>query len=327
MKRDEERRRETVPIAVITGVGGFIGSRVARRFAAEGYAVVGVDDFSNGRAANVPDNIDFVEGDLALPATIVRLPRNCALVLHLAGQSSGEISFDDPIADLERNTVSTLNLIRYAVEQRAERIVYASSMSVYGAVPDEPIVESREPVPLSCYGVGKRASESYLRIYERVLPAVALRMFNVYGPGQDMSNMRQGMVSIYVAQALANGRIVVKGSLDRFRDFVFIDDVVEAWFRAATYPAARGKTLNVGTGRRTTVRELLDRICALVPRGASYVTDAGTPGDQSGIYADTSELVRTLAIERFTPLEEGLAAFVEWSLGSAPGNALARARL
>lgn len=297
---------------LITGVAGFIGSHVASRFLQEGYQVIGVDDLSGGNIENIPSGVDFIQGDLASSATITRIPYGCRKILHLAGQSSGEISFDDPVADLEKNTVSTLNLIRYGIENRIERIVYASSMSVYGAVENAPISESHQCRPLSCYGVGKHAAEGYLRVYLNKLPFVSLRMFNVYGPGQDMSNFRQGMVSIYLAQALANGRIEVKGSVERFRDFVYIDDVVEAWLRAATYSSAVGKTLNVATGIKTTVGELLDRVGGLVS-GSSYYVQGSTPGDQGGIYADVSELRKCLNFDCFTPLSVGLRLFVDWA--------------
>jgi UDP-glucose 4-epimerase len=300
-----------LPVALVTGVAGFIGSRVARRCRAEGYRVIGVDDLSGGDVSNVPADIEFVKLDLAARDTPSQLPRDCELVLHLAGQSSGEISFDDPVADLQKNTISTLNLVRYALESSVKRLVYASSMSVYGSVADEPVRENHRCAPLSCYGVGKLAAEQYLRIYAQRLPAVVLRMFNVYGPGQNMKNLRQGMVSIYLAQALA-GHIVVKGSVQRFRDFIYIDDVVEAWWRAATLAQAAGQTLNVGTGVRTTVATLLEQICAQVPH-ATYAVDGSTPGDQSGIYADTAQLSRCLELGQFTPLETGLARFVQWA--------------
>jgi UDP-glucose 4-epimerase len=271
-----------VDSVLITGVAGFIGSHVARRFIDEGHHVFGVDDLSGGEIANVPPGVQFLQLDLASASAVAALPA-CRWILHLAGQSSGEVSFDDPTADLHKNTVSTLNLIRYGIERRAQRLVYASSMSVYGAVEDRPVEEHTPCAPLSCYGVGKLAAEGYLRVYAQQLPSVCLRMFNVYGPGQNMKNLRQGMVSIYLAQALASGRIEVKGSLERFRDFIFIDDVVEAWWRATTYEGVAGRALNVGTGVRTSVRQLLTRLCEY------------------------------LNLETVTPLDEGLAAFVAWA--------------
>lgn len=297
---------------LITGVAGFIGANVARRFLAEGYRVIGVDDLSSGKMENVPLEVDFINGDLALKETIGRIPVKCEKILHLAGQSSGEISFDDPVADIKKNTLSTLNLIQYGVQNGSERIVYASSMSVYGAVPDAPINEYHQPQPLSCYGVGKLAAEGYLKVYQDKLPFVALRMFNVYGPGQDMGNLRQGMVSIYLAQALTTGRIEVKGSTNRFRDFIYIDDVVEAWWRSAMSLSARNKTLNLGTGCRTTVAELLEKICACVS-GAKFFVQGSTPGDQNGIYADIAQLQETLELNQHTKLNEGLSTFITWA--------------
>lgn len=297
---------------IVTGVGGFIGAHVARRFVAAGHEVTGVDDFSSGYRENVPPGVELVVGDLADNAAIAALPRDCEVILHLAGQSSGEISFDDPVSDLRKNTVSTLNLIRYGIANGAARIVYASSMSAYGTVPDAPVTEATTCLPLSCYGVGKLAAEGYLRVYSKQLPFVALRMFNVYGPGQDMKNLRQGMVSIYLAQALASGRVQVKGSLERFRDFVYIDDVVEAWWQAAFRPEAKNQIINLGTGRRSTVRELLEAMRGHAPEMEWFV-DGSTPGDQSGIYADVTRLGQVLGLKSFMPLEEGLRRFVEWA--------------
>lgn len=300
---------------LITGVGGFIGSHVAKRFLSEGYHVIGVDDLSTGRFENVPEGIDFLKEDLSQPESMNKFPKDVSAILHLAGQSSGEISYDDPVADLEKNVMSTINLIRYGIQINADRIVYASSMSVYGNVPDEPVKESFFPKPLSVYGVGKFASEGYLRVYQNELPFVAMRMFNVYGPGQDLSNLRQGMVSIYLAQALDNGNILVKGSLNRYRDFIYVDDVVEAWYRATTYESAKNKVFNIGTGVKTTIGGLLDKICSNIP-GSGFFVEGSTPGDQNGIYADNSALKEILEMKSFTGLDDGFSIFAQWALAS-----------
>ena len=296
---------------VVTGVAGFIGSRVAARMAAEGFTVVGVDDLSSGKQSNVPSSIDFIQGNLADNHTISKLPKVADLVLHLAGQSSGEMSFDDPVADLEKNTVSTLNLIKYGFRANVSRLVYASSMSVYGNVPDAPIGEDEHVAPLSCYGVGKLAAENYLNVFHKQLSSVSLRMFNVYGPGQDMTNLRQGMVSIYLAQALTSKNIVVKGSLERFRDFIYIDDVVEAWFRATTLVGVSGGTINIGTGVRTTVAQVLEVVKANVVGTTVEVTDP-TPGDQNGIFADTTRMRALLGMSDFVQLADGVKRFSDF---------------
>lgn len=304
---------------LITGVAGFIGSRIAERFLQEGYEVIGIDDLSTGKIENIPEKSHFIKGDLARKETIALIPENCRIILHLAGQSSGEISFDDPQSDLRKNTMSTLNLIEYGIANKAERIVYASSMSVYGAVPDEPIKEKQEALPLSCYGVGKFSSENYLRVYQNKLAFVALRMFNVYGPGQDLSNMRQGMVSIYLAQALKTGHIEVKGSTSRFRDFIYIEDVVEAWWRSATYPGVLNQNINIGTGQRTTIAELLQKICDNIS-GADFSVSGSTPGDQNGIYPDIEKLNTLLGMTNFVQLDTGISGFVNWAVKQSKTN-------
>ena len=294
---------------LVTGVAGFIGSHVARRLVANGQKVVGVDDLSMGHRSNIPREIDFVEGDLSKTTTYDALPKEIDHVLHLAGQSSGEISFDDPVADLEKNTVSTLRLVDYVTRANASKVVYASSMSVYGDVPDGPIAEDHVARPLSCYGVGKLAAENYLKVFAKRTPSLSFRMFNVYGPGQDMSNLRQGMISIYVAQALANNHIVVKGSFDRFRDFVYIDDVVDAWELASRATLEGAQVVNLGTGVRTTVRDVLDMIVAAMP-GVTIEQSDPTPGDQTGIYCDNSRLKTVLGKRDFVTLGDGLQRFV-----------------
>jgi UDP-glucose 4-epimerase len=297
---------------LITGVAGFIGSKVAAKFISEGFEVYGIDDLSGGKKENIPLGIYFIKANLAKKDEIKKIPAGCHLILHLAGQSSGEISFDDPVSDLAKNTVSTLNLIEYGILNQSDKILYASSMSVYGDVPDEPINENVKPVPLSCYGVGKLASEGYLKVYQDKLNFVALRMFNVYGPGQDLQNMRQGMVSIFLAHALTAKKVVVKGSLERFRDFVFIDDVVDVWYNAAISESTRNLTINVGTGIKTTVRELLSNIQYYLP-DIEIIVSESTKGDQSGIYPNIERLNELIPVSKFIKIDQGVDTFVQWA--------------
>ena len=299
---------------IVTGVAGFIGARIAERFLNDGYDVIGVDDFTVGRPENVPKGVSFIEGDLIDVGTLKKLPRRCDVLLHLAGQSSGEISFDDPVTDLKKNAISTLNLIRYGLDVGVRKFVYASSMSVYGNQPDAPVREDALCLPLSCYGNGKLAAERYLMIYGHDLPFIAFRMFNVYGTGQDLSNLRQGMVSIFLAQALMSGKVQVKGSAARFRDFIHVDDVVEAWVRAAFDPDPESAILNLGTGVRSTVSDLLSEIQSHIP-GMEWFCEGTTPGDQNGIYAETSALWRRLGLTRMKGLKEGLPEFIDWAKG------------
>jgi len=246
---------------------------------------------------------------LSKKKTINLLPNKCNQVLHLSGQSSGEISFDDPITDLNKNTVSTLNLINYGIEKGAKRIIYSSSMSVYGQPTKKRVNEKDECEPLSCYGVGKLMTEKYLHIFRKQIPFVSLRMANVYGPGQDMNNLRQGMVSIYLAQALKNKKILIKGSLERVRDFIYIDDVVECWFRASKSNSCLNLCMNIGTGIPTKVKRLISIIRKKIP-GTKYYLSRPTKGDQNFIVGDNNLLRSKLNIKKFLSVEEGLELFI-----------------
>lgn len=295
---------------LITGVAGFIGSKITARALAQGYSVYGVDDLSQGYESNVPQGTIFIKLDLSDRRHFHELPKDVDVIMHLAGQSSGEVSFDNPVLDLEKNTVSTLNLIEYGIERQAKRFIYASSMSVYGSVQDGPAPENNSCAPLSCYGVGKLASERYLEIFKNQLPFTAFRMFSVYGPGQDLSNLRQGMVSIFLKFAMDQTQVPVKGSLNRFRDFIYIDDVVDVWLKTIHNDRAVNQIFNLGTGIRTTIEDLLGTMKESLP-AMTWSEIQGTPGDQFGVYADTKKLKVAFNIEEFQSLDSGLREFIE----------------
>ncbi len=294
---------------LITGVAGFIGSKVAERFKNKNFNIIGVDDLSTGNLKNIPTGIRFIRGDLSQKKVISLLPKRCYQILHLAGQSSGEISFDDPINDLNKNTLSTLNLINYGIHQKVKLFLFASSMSVYGELIKKKASEKDVCNPLSCYGVSKLTSEKYLKIFSKKLPFVSLRMFNVYGPGQDMSNLRQGMVSIYLAQAIKNKKIIIKGSLNRVRDFIYIDDVVEGWFQASQSKKSINQIINIGSGKPTTVKKLIKLINKKIKK-VNYKSSKGTKGDQNYVCSDNRSMRVKLGIKKFVSLEKGLEKFI-----------------
>lgn len=298
---------------LVTGVGGFIGAALAARLLEDGHEVVGIDNLSTGFANNVPAGVDFYEAACQDDSLYKeRLPvRSYDAIFHIAGQSSGEISFDHPVYDLRTNTESTLLLLQYAHKTACRRFIYAGTMSVYGVQPDEPVKEDALCVPESFYGVGKLASEHYLRIYEQYgIRSTSLRLFNVYGPGQNMENLRQGMVSIFMAMMLKDSHITVKGSPARYRDFVYIDDVVNAFMLCLIHPESYGKNINVGTGIRTTVGSLIDTLKEMSVKPVTVKFSGHTAGDIHGIYADVSQAEQYLAFRARVSLEQGLARMI-----------------
>jgi UDP-glucose 4-epimerase len=300
---------------IVTGGAGFIGAAVASRLIARGDHVVVIDNLSTGSFESIPEGADFVEADCQDASLYSRLPNyEYDAIFHIAGQSSGEISFDDPIYDLQTNTQSTLLLLEFAKRVNCRRFIYASTMSVYGDQHDIPISETAATKPKSFYGVGKLASEQYMRIYRQYgIESVALRLFNVYGPGQNMQNLRQGMVSIYLAQAFDNHKINIKGSADRFRDFIYIDDVVDAFLHFESIPLNTETIFNIATGVKTTVSELIDNICNLLPFPVEILYEGSTLGDVFGIRANCDRARFQADWIAKTPLSLGLQSMISWA--------------
>ena len=292
---------------LVTGVAGFIGSKVCEELQRKKYSIIGVDNLSSGKKKNIPKNIIFFKFDLSNYQNYKKLPK-CKYILHLAGQSSGDISFDNPVADLKKNTQSTLNLIKFGIKSKTKKIIYASSMSVYGDLKKKRYDENLEPKPKSCYGISKLASENYLKVFSKKLNYINFRMFNVYGPGQDLSNIRQGMVSIYLAQALKNKKIIVKGSLNRIRDFIYIDDVVKIWVKSLNNNISN-QTINLSSGKPTSVKKLLSEIRLLIP-GTKIIKASATRGDQFRAVGNSRKLNKIFKY-KFTPLRIGLRKFLK----------------
>ncbi len=299
---------------LVTGGAGFIGSHIATALLQRGDRVVIIDNLSTGLRQNVPAEAIFIEGNCEQAEIINQLNlQKFDAIYHLAGQSSGEISYDNPVLDLQANTQSTLVLVKYAVETSCPNFVYASSMSVYGDGTLTAVKESDPTIPKSFYAVGKLASEHYLRIYNSFgIKTVALRLFNVYGAGQNLLNLRQGMASIYLAQALKTSKILVKGSPERYRDFVHITDVVKAFLTAEQSAISNG-IYNVCFGKKVFVKDILDIISRNLDVPPDVIFSKSTPGDQFGIFGDYSSFEKNFGFRCNIPFENGMLQMIEWA--------------
>lgn len=301
-------------VFLVTGSAGFIGSAMAKRLIDEGSKVVTIDNLSTGSAANIPKEVTLIEGDCSDPKIINKLKKfKFEAILHLSGQSSGEISFENPLYDLRSNTVSTLLLLEYALKHKCKKIIYASSMSVYGNQSNLPVSEKSNLDPLSLYAVGKIASENYLKIYSvKGMFNTSLRLFNVYGPGQNRLNLKQGMISIYLTQAFDNKKIIIKGSKKRIRDFVYIDDVVESFLRVIKgRDSYNYQCYNISTGIQTSVNQVLKKITYLLPFDIETEFVESTPGDQDKIYGESLKFQNDFGKISFTTVDEGLSKVIE----------------
>lgn len=300
---------------LVTGGAGFVGSAIAHKLIKNGHSVYIIDNLSTGYMENVPIEAKLIVGDCSKIDTIIELKnQHFDAIFHIAGQSSGEISFEDPIYDIQCNTVSTLQLLKYALKTGCRKIIYSSTMSVYGDHEKQMVSELDETNPKSFYAVGKFASECYLKLFNKNydIDFVALRYFNIYGPGQNMANMKQGMVSIYLKQIIDNEfkNVIVKGSLERFRDFVYIDDIVNITIEALENMKMNNLILNVGTGVKTTVNRVIELLMKETNIKKEIIVEDSTLGDQFGIYSNSDLLISCCGYE-FKSFENGIKQFVK----------------
>ena len=259
---------------MVTGAGGFIGKHLATKLKDTEHTVFTTDQIGRGVGCDI--SLDLSNYD----QMIDELPHDIDLIYHIAAQTSGYIGLVNPAQDIMSNTLATLNVCRFAKQTGVGKIVYTSSMAVYGNGDD--LTERSKIKPISHYGISKYTGEMYCRQYEQFdIVNTIFRLFNVYGYGQDMKNLNQGMASIYLAQALKDNHIKVKGSFDRYRDFVYIDDVVNALVMGLL-PVTDNQTYNVATGKGTTVKELLDIVVDVVGTNTTYENIGQYEGDQDG---------------------------------------------
>lgn len=302
---------------LVTGAAGFIGSAVAESLLKNGNEVVTVDNLSTGKEEMIPDGCIFIKGNDFDTDIIEKLyAYKFDSIIHIAGQSSGEVSFEKPIYDLQTNAQSTLMLLDYARKTGCKEFIFASSMSTYGDHPEPLVSEETPTVPKSFYAVGKLASENYMRIYSNTygLKCTALRFFNVYGIGQNLDNLKQGMASIYLALALKDHHIMVKGSKDRFRDFVYIDDVVDAVLKTIDRIAGNHfEIYNVSNCRKIYVHEIINLIETCLPFIVSHEYMEGTLGDQLGVYGLNDKIRKDLNWIPKISFEQGMEKMIHWA--------------
>ena len=304
----------------MTGGAGFIGSHLADALALGGAEVTVIDDLSSGSPHNVSLDWRFIEADVRRPETYEGLSGSFDIVYHLASHVGQELSYEHPSHDFQVNALATSQLAQWALESGRPRIVFASSMNVYGDPISgiDQVKETEPPNPPSPYAVAKVASEGLLSVLGAIgLDGVSLRLFNVYGPRQDLDNMKQGMVSIFMSYILQDKPIVVRGDMNRFRDFVYVDDVVSAFLLLGKQPGVRG-AFNVGTGRRTTVRQLIELILTTMghdPKTYPTHQAEGTIRDQYGLFADISKL-SGLGWSPTIDIKRGLVSMAAWAASS-----------
>ena len=310
---------------LVTGGAGFIGSHLVDRLLARGDDVTVLDDLSTGAREHVPAAAELVVADVADADAV----RSCVTggfdaVLHVAGQASIATSYASPERDLRTNVEGTLNVLSACVEAGVPRLVHASSMTVYGEPDEVPTPEEAPARPVSYYGITKLAAERYALVTgerpDAALAVTALRMFNVYGDRQSLANPYQGVLAIFLGNVLRGEPITIHSDGLQTRDFVFVDDVVDAWLAALADPSAGGLVVNVGSGVETTIGDLARSVvaaCGEDPDAWEIRRGPAQRGDQRRSGADVRLAARTLGWAPRTSLADGLVLTIRWAKGAS----------
>lgn len=301
---------------LVTGGAGFIGSHLVRRLVSDGARVRIVDDLSTGsleRLADVRAEIDLIEADLAV-ADLGRILRGVDRVFHLAAVPSVPRSVKDPFKSHTSVVTATLRLLIAARDVGVRRLVLSSSSSVYGNSEVSPKHEGMPPRPLSPYAVAKSAAEGYARVFSGLygLRTVALRYFNVFGPGQDPVSAYAAVIPRFIRSALASEPLTVYGDGSQTRDFTYVDNVVDANLRAADADAPVGAVFNVAAGQPHTVNELVAMLQEIIGRPVTVTHAEARPGDIVHSHANIDAARHHLGWSPTVDLREGLRRTVEW---------------
>jgi len=306
-------------VYLITGIGGFIGSSLARELLQRGEQVRGVDNFSTGKRENLAEiqkQIDFREADILDLDAMKSACAGADYVLHQAAIPSVPKSVLDPMGSNRVNVDGTVNVLVAARDAKVKRVIYAASSSAYGDTPTLPKHERMTPDPISPYAVAKLASEHYMISFYRCygLETVALRYFNVFGPRQDPSSPYSGVLAKFITLMLSGEQPTIFGDGEQSRDFTYIDNVVEANLLACKAPGSQvaGKMFNVATARRVTLNETFVALQKLTSYSGSPIYAAERGGDIKHSLADISSAEAHLDYKPKVSFEEGLRKTVDW---------------
>ncbi len=303
----------------VTGGAGFIGSHLVEELLRRGERVRVADDFSSGRRANVPADVEVVEGDLATRDIARKAVEGCRVVLHQAAIPSVPRSIQNPLASHRANVDATLEVLAAARDAGVRRIVFAGSSSVYGNSAALPKREDMPTTPLSPYALQKLVSEKYCRMFTDLygLETVTTRYFNVFGPRQQPGSPYSGVISLFI-EALAEGRSpTIHGDGGQTRDFTYVGDVVAGVLAAAEAPDVSGEVINLAAGGRISLIDLVRALQTILGRDTEPTFGPTREGDVRDSQADITKARSLLGFQPVVPLEEGLRRTVEWYETSA----------
>lgn len=298
---------------LVTGGAGFIGSALANHLVQLGHQVRVIDDLSSGDPNRLAPEVSFTRGDVADKPKLWRLLNQVDCVFHLAARVSVPESILYPREYNATNVGGTVALIEAMRDAGVPKVVLGSSGAIYGEQPSQPVTEDLTPRPTSPYAVSKLASEYYVQLSHTLwgIETVVLRIFNAYGPGQPIPPAHAPVIPQFVQQALGRGSLVVFGNGSQTRDYVYIDDVVDALVSAATTSSIAEPVINIGSGQETSINALVTTIERVTGHETQRLNVRAEEGDVSRLVADLTRARRWLGFQPKVDLSLGLTLLLE----------------
>ena len=307
---------------LVTGGAGFIGSHIVDRLLNEGFEVTVIDNLDTGRLENFANHqsrkeFHLIKGDIRDFGLINELMKDVDVVFHEAALASVVFSVQNPILTNDINVTGTLNLLKASSDLHVKRFIYASSAAVYGDTQSPIKREDMNPNPTSPYGVSKLAAENYVKLFHKLygLETVSLRYFNVYGPRQrfDIQCAYGGAITIFTNRLLKNMPPIIYGDGEQTRDFVYIQDVIEANILALNNKNAAGEVFNIGTGKNISINQIAEILKDKMNRkNLKNIYADPRPTDIRHGYADITKAKKILGYSPKFSIEEGLTKLVKW---------------
>lgn len=298
---------------LVTGAAGFLGSYLANRLTREGHQVRALDDLSAGDPARLNPEVLFTRGDVTDRPKLWTLLQDVDCVYHLAAKVSVPESVSYPREYNIINVGGTVSVMEAMRDVGVKRVVFTSSGSVYGDQNDQPLTETTPPNPGSPYAVSKLAAEHYVRTIGALwgIETISLRVFNAYGPGQPHPAAHPPVIPHFLRQTVRGGSLVIYGRGEQTRDFVHVDDVVEAMVAAATAPTVDRLVINIGSGVETSIRDLAQFAIEAVGKTTDWMYMENQDIGPSRMCADISLARSKLGYRPLVKLQEGLERMVE----------------
>lgn len=298
---------------LITGGAGFLGTALANRLVQDGHQVRVIDDLSAGDPSRLDERVLFTRGSVTDRPKLWTLLHDVDCVYHLAARVLVSESILYPREYNEVNVGGTVSVMEAMRDAGVRRVVFTSSGAVYGEQAHQPVREDFLPNPQSPYAVSKLAAEYYVRTIGALwgIETVILRIFNAYGPGQNLPPSHPPVVPRFLSQALRGGSLVIFGGGGQTRDFVYVDDVVEALVAAATATDVDRRIINIGSGRATSINDLARLVARVVGEEVEVLHSPAESGGVSQLCADITAARRMLGYEPKIDLEQGLRLTIE----------------